>query len=89
MASFWISYSDPEKPVGSQLQGVVVIEAEDEDAALESAKAKGLAAGSKITVEDISHRNPPPDWFDRLLSGKESRDLNRLLCKMAQAEDDD
>jgi hypothetical protein len=89
VAIYWISFSDPEKPVGSQLQGVVVVEADDPDAGLAHAHSLGIDAGSKVFIEDISERRPPLEWFDHLLSAKESRDLNRLLCKQAQAREDE
>ena len=89
MASFWISFSDPERPVGSKFLGVVIVEAADEDEAIALCTKAGFNPGGDIAVEDISARAPPREWFDRFLSPKESRDANRVMCKMAQAEEDE
>jgi hypothetical protein len=87
MPVFWISFADTQKPAGSQFSGVLLLEAADEEEAL--SKAKVESGTMKITIEDISHRDPPPEWFGRLLTAKESRDVNRIMCLKAQQDEDD
>jgi len=87
MPIFWISYADTEKPVGSQFAGVLLLEAADEDEALSKAEAEGQSL--KITIEDISHREPPREWLGRLLTAKESRDVNRIMCLKAQQDEEE
>lgn len=88
MAAYWISFSDPERPVGAKLLGVVIIEAASEAAAL--AAAAGLNPGGQPTFEELDAPWPPRSYFNRLLTGKESRDANRAMCKLRQsAEEDD
>jgi hypothetical protein len=89
MAVFWISFLDQARPVGQRSIGVIVTEAEDEASALEHILRLGIHPGGESSFEDITHRLPPRDSFDRLLSGKEARDLNRVMCKLAQAQDDE
>ena len=89
MAVYWMSFSDPERPVGSKFLGVVIIEAETEEAALAQASVAGVNPGGEATFEEMSEPLPPREWFNRLLSGKESRDANRVMCKLRQAEDDE
>jgi len=43
----------------------------------------------KISIEDISWRDPPREWVGRLLSAKESRDVNRMMCLKAQRDEED
>jgi hypothetical protein len=89
MAIFWVSFADLEKPVGSQFAGVLILEADDLEAAMAKAHAASDNPAYKMTFEDISLRNPPRDWLSRRLDAKEARDLNRLMCKMAQQDDED
>lgn len=89
MSVYWMSFSDPARPVGAKFLGVVLIEAETEDAALAQAIAAGLHPGGEVTFEEMIDPLPPRDWFNRLLSGKESRDVNRVMCKLRQAEEDE
>jgi hypothetical protein len=86
---YWISFSDPERPVGAKFLGVVIFEAANEAEALAQAASAGLNPGGEPTFEELSEPLPPRDWFNRLLNGKESRDANRAMCKLRQAEDDD
>ncbi|MGO9134120.1 MAG: hypothetical protein ACLP8A_08755 [Methylovirgula sp.] len=86
---YWISFSDPERPVGAKFLGVVIVEAANEAEALAQAASAGLNPGGEPTFEELSDPLPPRDWFNRLLNGKESRDANRAMCKLRQAEDDD
>ncbi len=89
MSVYWISFSDPERPVGAKFLGVVIVEAANEAEALAQAASAGLNPGGEPTFEELSDPLPPRDWFNRLLNGKESRDANRAMCKLRQAEDDD
>lgn len=89
MPVYWISFSDPDRPVGAKFLGVVIVEAETEAAALTQVSAARLHPGGEPTFEELAEPLPPRDWFNRLLSGKESRDANRLMCKLRQAEEDD
>jgi hypothetical protein len=92
MASFWISFFDSERPVGQKNTGVVIVEAQTEEAAIAGAQAAGLCPGGEPqTVEDITWRQPPVEWFNRILSPKEARDVTRLMCIASQdrLEDDE
>jgi len=90
MASFWISFMDQERPVGQKSTGVVIVEAENEEAALASALKAGLNPGGEAsTIEDITWRQPAPEWFYRILSMKDARDVTRLMCIAAQDRYDD
>jgi hypothetical protein len=89
MAIFWITFANPEMQVGSQFVGVMILEAEDLESATAMADAALASPAHRFTLEDISHRPPPRDWFGHLLSAKEARDLNRILCKQAQQENDE
>ncbi len=82
-----MSFSDPERPVGSKFLGVVIIEAESEAAALAQAAAAGVHPPGEASFEEMIEPLPPRDWFNRLLNGKESRDVNRVMCKLRQAEE--
>jgi hypothetical protein len=90
MASFWISFMDQERPVGQKSTGVVIIEADTEEAALASALQAGLHPGGEAnTIEDITWRHPAPEWFNRILSMKDARDVTRLMCIAGQDRYDD
>jgi hypothetical protein len=91
MTVFWISFLDDARPVGRKSTGVVIVEADEPDAALASIAQQKLHPGGEATIEDITHRAPPPEWFNRILSGKEARDVTRLMCIASQDryEDDD
>ena len=89
MPVYWISFADAARPVGQKFLGVVIIEAASEAAALEEASHAGVHPGGDPTFEELSEPLPPRDWFNRLLDGKASRDANRAMCKLRQAEDDD
>jgi hypothetical protein len=89
MATFWLTFADPNKPVGSKFLGVIIVEAGDLDAAIARTEAAGINPGGEITAEDISDLPPPREWFDRLLSDKEARDVNRVMCKQRRAMEDD
>jgi hypothetical protein len=68
---------------------VLILEAEDEAAALAHATHEALHPGGEASFEELNDPLPPRDWFDRLLRGKEARDANRLMCKLRQADEDD
>ena len=84
MTVFWVSFLDDARPVGQKPVGVVIVEAETPEAALTSITQKSLHPGGAATIEDITHRAPSSEWFDRLLSGKEFRDVTRLMCIASQ-----
>ncbi len=85
MASFWISFFDSERPVGQKSTGVVIVEAETEQAAVAAAAQAGLQPGGEPqTIEDITWRAPAQEWFNRILSNKEARDVTRLMCIASQ-----
>ncbi len=91
MPTFWISFLDSERPVGRKSTGVVIVEAPEPEMALAVVSQQNLHPGGEPTIEDISHRAPPPEWFNRVLSGKDARDVTRLMCIASQDrfEDDD
>ncbi|MHB8885023.1 MAG: hypothetical protein ACYC5H_08020 [Methylovirgula sp.] len=89
MSFYWISFSDPERPVGAKFLGVVIVEAETDAAALAQISTARLHPGGEATIEEMEEPLPPREWFNRLLSGKESRDVNRVMCKLRQAEEDE
>lgn len=90
MASFWISFMDPERPVGQKSTGVVIVEADTEEGALACVSRQSLHPGGEATtIEDITHRSPPPEWFNRILSSKDARDVTRLMCIASQDRYDD
>jgi len=86
---FWISFLDPERPVGKKATGVVIVEADAPEAALNSVARQKLHPGGDATIEDITHRAPSSEWFNRILSGKEARDVTRLMCIASQDRFDD
>jgi hypothetical protein len=86
---YWISFSDPGRPVGQKFLGVIIIEAETEQAALALINGMKLHPGGEATFEALDDPLPPRVWFGRLLNGKESRDANRAMCKLRQAEEDE
>jgi len=91
MPTYWISFMDQSRPVG-QKSVVAIIEAEDADKALASASAQGLHPGGDATIDDITHRAPEAEWYNRLLDSKQARDVNRLMCIASQdrhEEDED
>ncbi len=91
MPTFWVSFLDQTRPVGRKATGVVIVEAEEPDAALAAVTQQSLHPGGDATIEDISHRAPSSEWFNRILSGKEARDVTRLMCIASQDrfEDED
>lgn len=89
MPIYWVSFSDPERPVGQKFLGVVIVDAGDEAAALAKVAAAGLNPGGEATFEELAMPLPPREWFDRLLDGKQSRDANRAICKLRQIQEED
>ncbi len=89
MTTYWLSFLDQERPVGKKATGVVIVEADEPDQALASVLQQKLHPGGEATIEDITHRAPSPEWFNRILSSKEARDVTRLMCIASQDRYDD
>jgi len=79
---------DQSRPVG-QKSVVAIIKADDAEKALASAATQGLHPGGDATIDDISHRAPAAEWYNRLLDSKQARDVNRLMCIASQNRDED
>jgi hypothetical protein len=89
VSTYWLSFLDQEKPVGKKATGVVIVEAKAPEAALAFITANNLHPGGEATIEDITHRAPSAEWYNRILSGKEARDVTRLMCVASQDRYDD
>ncbi len=84
MTTYWLSFFDQKRPVGKKATGVVIVEAKEADEALAFVTQQKLHPGGDATIEDITHRAPSAEWFNRVLSNKEARDVTRLMCIASQ-----
>jgi hypothetical protein len=77
MASWWLSFADPDKPKGSQFLGLVIIEADDPEGAIQEAHRKRINPGGEVAMTRV------PDDFaldmrDRLLTKAEAEEIGEI-----------
>jgi len=91
VTTYWVSFLDQDRPVGKKATGVVIVEAETPEDAMSAIAQKNLHPGGDPTIDDITHRAPSAEWYDRILTSKDARDVTRLMCIASQDryEDDD
>jgi hypothetical protein len=71
---FYLSFCDVERPKGQQFIGATVVEAEDEEGAIERATALGINPGGEAAIVRLTCERLPEDranYLDRLVPREE------------------
>jgi len=79
MTLFWLSFVNPNKPVGEKFEGVVILEAEDGLAAVRRAWAMGLNPGGEALIAELMAPYPDTKYRNRLLTREEAEACNREM----------
>lgn len=77
MPLYWIPFTDPEAPIGEKLMGVIVIESDSIEEALEEAYMMGINPGGMVEHAYEIRRESKEFQLprNRLLSVKELNDM--------------
>lgn len=78
-ALWWLSFSDPSAPKGSQFLGVCIIEAPGFIAAVDRAHQLGCNPGGEVLGEELEDGDPvpPSSYLHRLLGPQEMDDMKK------------
>jgi len=82
MASFWLSFSDPDKPRGFRRMGVIVTDGRDGVDAVNRTHGMGINPGGEVLMVALPDQPRVPDaWRDRLLTVEEAERVNEMMAK--------
>lgn len=79
---WWLSFSDPERPKGSQFLGVAIVKARGMGTATVAASLLGINPGGHVwgvAIDD--ERVPPPEYRERLLSRTDAQLAERAAIR--------
>lgn len=73
---WWMSFTDPGRPEGSQFLGVAIVQAPTFPAAITRSHVTGVNPGGQISFEGpLPAGFIAPEWRDRLLSKAEAESI--------------
>lgn len=77
---WWLSFADPDLPEGHQFLGVVIVEAQDGEAAVARTHLMGINPGGEVLIAGpIPLGRVHPRWRDRFLTKGDTAVIDNML----------
>lgn len=84
MSSWWLSFADGDRPVGTQFLGACIVDASDFLIAVAKTHALGINPGGEVQGYEIPEGAPDLSrWKNRLMSRAECDEMDREILGTA------